>query len=404
MTPTSPKRVGTCILGAGPHGLAMALHLQEADPAAAEHAVVIDPSGRWMSNWYNQFERLGIDVLRSPSVHHPGPSVDALSSFVRRQRLPTSGLKYDPPMSATFTAFTRHLVEAAGLAPPAALKPRSITRQEDGTLQIATTTTTVVADQVVIASNPHRRNIPEGLWPLCGRSPARLAHAADIDLTVLPDLTGERIAIMGGGLTAGHLATGAARRGAVVDLITRQPLRIRDFDLDPGWLGPKFLHGFDQCSDPRARLDLAMSARGGGTIPQWMRDELQHERITLHEGVPVVGAEAQVDHYRLDLEGGRNVEAERLWLATGTTPDISALRCLEPLLPDIAIIDDLPVPDDDLRIGLHPVYVMGRLATLTLGPAAGNLWGSRQAARRITRAITGTDVTTLSSRRSGARR
>jgi hypothetical protein len=30
---------------------------------------------------------------------------------------------------------------------------------------------------------------------------------------------------------------------------------------------------------------------------------------------------------------------------------------------------------------------MGRLATLTLGPAAGNLWGAQRAAERITEAI-----------------
>jgi len=38
------------------------------------------------------------------------------------------------------------------------------------------------------------------------------------------------------------------------------------------------------------------------------------------------------------------------------------------------------------------VFVTGRLATTELGPAAGNLWGARMAARAISRAITSVDL------------
>ncbi len=39
-----------CILGAGPHGLAMVLPLCTADPALAERLVVVDPSGTSVSD------------------------------------------------------------------------------------------------------------------------------------------------------------------------------------------------------------------------------------------------------------------------------------------------------------------------------------------------------------------
>ena len=396
MASAPEARVPICVLGAGPHGLAAVLHLKRADPALARETVVIDPSGRWMSAWDSRFARLGIDVLRSPSVHHPAPEVDALSCFVAQHGFPTSGLPYDPPMAAAFRAFTRHLVEAAELSQPLAVRPSRITAEADGGgVRIETSGSPLVADRLIVAANPHRRSIPPWVWPLCGQSRAELAHADDVDLGSLTNLAGQRIAVVGGGLTAAHLATGAVDRGASVDLVARRPLQIRPFDTDPGWLGPKCLRDFEDCPDPYQRFELARAARDGGSMPQWMRDQLGHDQVAIHEGVWVLGAAPTSDGYCLGLANGESIRANRVWLATGTAPDLSALGCLEPLLPDIARIGGLPVTDDELRVGVHPVHVAGRLATHTLGPAAGNLWGARQAAQRITRAVTGIDIEML---------
>ena len=86
------------------------------------------------------------------------------------------------------------------------------------------------------------------------------------------------------------------------------------------------------------------------------------------------------------------LRADRVWLATGTWTDAHALKCLRPLLQDVPTLQGIPVVDQTLRLGPHPVFVMGRLATTTLGPAAGNLWGAQRAAHRIARAITGVDL------------
>ena len=59
----------------------------------------------------------------------------------------------------------------------------------------------------------------------------------------------ETVFLIGGGLTDAHLALGAARRGASVDLISRRALRVRAFDTDPGWLGPKRLADFESVVD-----------------------------------------------------------------------------------------------------------------------------------------------------------
>ena len=50
----------TCIVGAGPHGLATALHLKQVDPLT--DVTVIDHSDEWLASWNQQFERAEINT------------------------------------------------------------------------------------------------------------------------------------------------------------------------------------------------------------------------------------------------------------------------------------------------------------------------------------------------------
>ncbi|MEM8708393.1 MAG: FAD-dependent oxidoreductase [Actinomycetota bacterium] len=399
MVDSESPTASVCILGAGPHGLSMALHLQRADPTLASRMVVIDPSGDWMTTWESNFRRLDIDVLRSPSVHHPGPDVDGLSSFVHENGLPTSHLPYDVPRSDPFMAFCRELVDTNPIPRPVAGRPTAIRPHAAG-VGVEVGGRMITAERLIVATNPHRRELPRWIVPILGRTRVDIRHADDIDLPSGGDLAGRTIVVVGGGLSAGHLACGAASLGADVTLVSRRPLTERSFDTDPGWLGPKYLRDYDLVAAPEDRLAQARAARGGGTMPGWMltriRNHAQAGTIRLCEGDPIEVAEAADTTCRLILRSGSSVEADGIWLATGTTPDLRALRALEPVLPDIATVDGLPVPDDGLRIGRHPIHVMGRLAMLRLGPASGNLWGARVAARRITTAITGVEVQTMS--------
>ena len=94
----------------------------------------------------------------------------------------------------------------------------------------------------------------------------------------------------------------------------------------------------------------------------------------------------------LELNNGETVHSDRVWLATGTQNSIQSMRCLHSVLDDIPVIDGFPLVDQSLRLGPHPIFIMGRSATFALGPAAGNLWGARHAAHRITAAITGIEL------------
>ncbi len=337
--------------------------------------------------------RADIATLRSPIVHSPSPDPSALQRHLTNKQLRPSGLPYNPPTVEAFASFCAHLIRQTGLDTPTASQPRRIT-SEQGVVHIETGDETIRAGHLVVAANPHRQQVPSWAQDLPNDPTGPITYASDVDLRQISSLKGQEVVVVGGGLSAAHLACGAAKRGASVRLVARRPLTTRDFDTDPGWLGPRNLRAFAAEPDPAKRLDAARTARGGGTIPPWMRNRLDalasDGALTIHEETSVRSASIQPDGTcQLNLDTHSTIHANQVWLATGTIPDIATLSCLDELTAQHPVVDMHPILDENLQLKNEPVYLLGRLATIPLGPAAGNLWGARHGARRITKAITG---------------
>ncbi len=387
----APVDVEVCVVGGGPHGLAVVAHLVAAKPSLRERIVVVDPSGRWLRAWHEQFARLEIGVLRSPIVHHPDVHPAALARFVDDGDLARSKLPYDPPLTPVFASFCSDVIERFGLG-DLVVEGRVTGLVAGDPMVVTTPRATIRARHVVWTGNTAARIVPGPFAPLsAGES---VQHAADVDLRAIGSLVGEHVIVVGGGLTAGHLAVGAVQRRARVTLVTRRPIVERDFDVEPGWLGPRYLNGFWRHEDPRRRLDIARAARGGGSMPGWMCRRLRAEI----DGGRIEHIVGPVEACRFDdgvgevHVAGRSLAADRCWLATGTRPDVHVDAALAGLVEQH--IDGFPVVDRHLRVGSAPLHVMGRLAMMEIGPAAGNLWGARTAARRITWALMGIDLDT----------
>ncbi len=392
VAPRDVRDVEVCVVGAGPHALTVVSHLLVAQPTLRNRIAVLDPSGEWLQRWRTQFARLEIDVLRSPIVHHPHVGPGALAQYIGDERLPRSGLPYDPPLTSTFESFCTRVINGLGVEHlPSAAQVRSLHCGDR--VAVDCDTQSIRARHVVWTGNTATRVVPDAcVEPMVTSS--RIVHGDGIDLRRLDSLGSEHVVVVGGGLTAGHLAMAAVSRGATVTLVTRRPVVERDFDVEPGWLGPRFLDGYWRMRSPRRRLERARSARGGGSMPRWMWQRIQTASRTgrlehlvgeIDEVVDTAGG--------LDLRvADRTIAASRCWLATGTRPDALADDALAGVVGDH--VDGVPVVDRDLRVGESDVFVTGRLATIELGPAAGNLWGARMAARRIGRAITGIDLDT----------
>ncbi|MGB3190445.1 MAG: FAD/NAD(P)-binding protein [Limnoraphis sp.] len=396
--------VSVAIIGAGPQALTLAAHLLQKQPIHRKIRV-FDPSGVWLSRWHHQFAAQDIPHLRSPAVHHPDPNPFALRKFAEN-RSHELFPPYDLPGTKLFEDFCADTIQRWQLAARVCaaqvvdLLPLRGLRGSRFELLLADGRT-VRARRVVLATGGGEVQLPDWVSKIPSPfPPERLVHSQQVDLRLTRQRqwrsqslypAGERVLVVGGGLTSAHLALGMMARGATVTLMVRRQLREKLFDAEPGWLGPKYLKGFEAESCWRVRSQMIQQARDGGSItPSLMiqlRRAIRQGKLILLENCQVKAAIWE-NNWRVKCDRGE-VEFDRIVLATGTKLDASQHPLLQKILPvyPTEIVDGFPVLDRHLRLPGCELFVMGGLAALQLGPVARNLAGARMASGRIVPAI-----------------
>jgi cation diffusion facilitator CzcD-associated flavoprotein CzcO len=387
------------IVGAGPQALALSCLLLQKRPRLRRRLRIVDPSGRWLSRWQRQMEQYEIPWLRSPSPHHPHPNAHALRQFAQsRQRSRQLEGPYGLPHTDLFGDFCRQVISEYRLTDCVlAASVGRIRLPQLGSGPMALTLndgTTLATGRLVIATGSGTPQMPAWVGEIAGdHPPEALQHSDRIHLPSLLSLRGQRILIVGGGLTSAHLVLGALRRGALVHLLCRRTLKHKPFDADPGWLGPKDLKAFHAEPCMLRRQRQVLEARDGGSItPETAAQLRQAQRggaLQLHDHCEVHSARWCASHWSVRCTDGHGLEVDRIWLATGHRQGVSQhplLRQLQEQRP-IDLVNDWPVLASDLRWPGSAVHVMGGLSALQIGPAARNLFGGREAAQRICRAV-----------------
>jgi len=272
-------------------------------------------------------KRYEIPWLRSPSPYHPHPNAHALRHFAhRQQRHRQLEGAYGLPHTDLFDAFCREVISEFALeerVQAASVEQISLPANGKGPLELSLSDGTAVqAGRVVIATGSGTPQWPAWIKAMAGEAPAdALQHSDAIDLPALRLRPGERILIVGGGLTSAHLSLGALRRGAQVKLLCRRGLKQKPFDADPGWLGPKYLKSFhaEPCMHRRRRFVL--EARDGGSITPEAAAELRQAQrrgvLQLHEHCEVQAACWRSYRWDIVCTRGQQLAADRIWLATG---------------------------------------------------------------------------------------
>jgi len=379
----APEPCDVLVVGAGPQGLALCRFLDLRHPAV----VVVDPDG-WLTRWQDRLDALDVEMLRSHTTHHPDPDLYGLARFAIGRQRPWIG-GWSTPTAEVFADYCRSLVTDAGLGD--VLLRHRVTRIRPRPDRAGIDVTTsggrrFLAGRVVLATNPARPVLPP--WATrVDAPPGRILHTDRLDLRGLR-LDGERVLVVGGGLTACGVAVGAVARGATVTLVSRRPLQLRVGDVESNWLSPARLRDFQADADWARRSATVRSARGGGTVTPavaWrVREEAAAGRLVMLEGCEVDAAQWDGGRWTVAV-GGRRRPADRIWLGTGSRTSIDA----EPLLADVAagfpaeVVDGLPVLDRSCRWPGTELHLMGGLAALQLGPFARNIAGARMGADRI---------------------
>ena len=393
VTTSLPQAIDIGIIGAGPQALTLMLHLLHKRPKFRHKVLVFDPSGTWLQQWRHQFAAQDILHLRSPAVHHPAPNPYELRKFAenRPQELFEP---YSLPSTQLFDDFCHYLTQKYQLT--AQVYPAQVNQiiPDSSRFQlILANGQSIIARRVILATGGGKPNFPNWVKQIQGNYPKdRVIHSSQVDLRFL-NLQGERILMIGGGLSSGHLALGGVTRGAKIDLMVRRRLQAKLFDAEPGWLGPKYLKGFMAEESWEKRWQMIQDARNGGSMTPEVLLKLRRlsrdAQLTLIEECEVSEALWQEENWQVTCKNGEKYYYDRVWLATGTQLNGEN----HPLLADIKKyygiqwVKGLPVLDSYLRIPKSELFIMGALAGLQLGPTARNLSGGIRGSQQIVEAL-----------------
>ena len=444
-TPADPLEL--VIVGAGPHGLALLLRLLDDDPdesgdffvglgskarawrrtradlgrqrcsketakAILKRVRVVDEGGSWLNRWDDQFQALEIPHLRSPSDQNPCPYDSfALQQFAAARGRECEFVNLEPgsvpdceccgfkgnfllPSTALFRDFCAHLLSQYPAVANHVTRGRvkTLERLDDDLARVVLADgTSMVARRVVVAVGPSAApRLPD--W-----APGGTTHAWDVVAARARGeeiaAAGERVAVVGGGLTSAHLCFVAERLGCATTLVARRErLRVSQYDLDLAWLGwrtrpgriAKYLSGR---TPPEARLAMLSAARRGGSVSPEAHRLLLASASRVVVDADVVSADSVDGETWLETADARRFGPfDRVWLATGGAPGVAGSPLFADLLRarPVEVVGGYPRLHPSLRWELDtPIYVVGAAAALALGPDALNLAGTRMSSCRV---------------------
>ena len=376
------------IIGGGIHGVHIANRLLVDADIPAERLRIVDPSSRLLERWHDCTNTMGMSHLRSPSVHHLDTDPLSLQRFAGKRKKRVTGLfvaPFERPSLALFNAHCHQVTENLGLQ-NLHIRSRALScstnhggvsaRLDDGSR--------VETRNVVLAVGAS----DQPAWPdWAPRNHAGVRHVFEPGFDGWPS-TPETVLVVGGGISAGHVALRLVAEGHQVHMTSRHALREHQFDSDPGWLGPKYTTLFDHEPDPDRRRAVITTARNRGSVPPDMarslRRAIARKRIRWHEA-EVSGLDDHQDRIEVGLGGEVVLTVDRVLLATGFANRRPGGSMVDELIASASLPCarcGYPIVDHSLRWHPH-VYVSGPLAELELGPVSRNIAGARRAGDRL---------------------
>jgi len=415
-----------CIVGAGPHALAVLSAIRK-NRLNAGGICVVDPAGKWLSQWDDAFAALGIEHLRSPAWAHPdATSQEALVDFARRtgrmdefkcvSRIfhgtslegKTNCGYFKNPSTKLFRDFCESLIDGlqhdflSGWVTDVRMKTSACFCEpalREVVVEGSETPKIVLARHVVLAvGGGGCPNIPTPFKSLsCAGTNTRVVHSND-SRSLVTLVTGrlcrdDTVLVIGGGLSAAQAALLASQHGARRTILcSRRPLVSQHYDLPLKWMddrmGKKEARNRNLSSgyfslSPADRIKACAEIRGGGSIPPDYMEALDQHVHTGRLKI-IVSSVSTCEHatensMRVCLDDGTAIMASYVILATGCS-----MNCMQsPLLAALATRYDMrtqsgfPLLNDNL-VWDERCSIVGAFAAPSLGPDSSNLMGARK--------------------------
>lgn len=392
---TDDKKVA--IVGGGVHGTHTAARLLDETALGSDDILIFEPRKRLLGSFREKARACGMEVLRSSFTQHVGTEPYSLEEYAETndredELVPT--VDYPPrPTVDLFLDHARDVIETYGLESVHREETVERIRDRDGPgLRIETSEGAVHARTCVLAvGHGGRYRYPDWATGLDAAKHVWDGFDAEDD--------SEHTAVVGGGITAAHLACELTETEEVT-LLTRHSLEWEIPEADPHWINwfhiESELHGYPPGS--KERYETAVDSRRSATIPPYfyprIESRLADGRLRIGQ-VEVADAGHEDGRVVLTLEYGDRLVADRVVLATGFEP-VFDHPFVERLRNDLGLESgyrDLPVLEDETLAwcyegqGTAPVYVSGQLALGTVGPLAATVAGARTAAERTVPAV-----------------
>ncbi|CAJ1936399.1 unnamed protein product [Cylindrotheca closterium] len=395
---------------------------------------VVDPSGEWMTCWNQNFSKLGISFLRSPAMAHPdafdGSSLVAYAVTNEREaELRASGCAdhcqlqglaevhtglWNLPSTPLFRDFCK---DVSSRLPHTFYADHAVDIKKDASKDLNFSVHlksggTLKSKAVVLAMGAlGDAIIPKGIATVPDE---RLLHWKNLEYSSSNPEHGipcewNDILVVGGGLTAVQVSQLALRGkpSCKVTLCSRRPLVEKHLDIGLEWADRRvatkcqadFYH-----QSVESKVAMLKEARGGGSVPPcYVRDVENLEKkgrltrivgnATFHE------SEAELLEFMPSLQSASNFKEkgdspllitieskvhryDGVIVACGVRPDCRKNPVCASLLQqfnDAKQAHGFPLVTEDLE-WMRNVFVVGGMASLNLGPDAGNLMGMRRGA------------------------
>lgn len=384
------------IIGGGIHGTYLSYVLTHVAGVPASQLRVLDPHATPLALWEQFTTNVGMEFLRSPVVHSLDPDPQALVKFAHTAAgLPHARFiePYRRPALDLFRAHTQHLIEHRRLRELRVQGRASGLQRYANGFRVETTNGDLTARRVLLALGVTE----QPYWPAWAQAlratGAPITHIFDTTCRRSELPSGQHTVVIGGGISAVQTALALAHAApGQVTLVMRHPLRVHQFDSDPGWLGPKYLRNYQRESDYGQRRAYIQAARHRGSVPP---DVEQALCAAMADGVLCLRM-TEVRSAALNAVGGitlcgtdgsEPIEAHLVVLATGFAATRPGGAWLDAAIADLGLpCAACGYPLVDAALSWYPgLYVSGALAELELGPAARNIAGARMAAERIGR-------------------
>mmetsp|Transcript_478 Transcript_478/g.796 ORF Transcript_478/g.796 Transcript_478/m.796 type:complete len:488 (-) Transcript_478:97-1560(-) len=434
---STDKPLQWLIVGGGPIGVHIATRLLEEVPSMSlSKLCIVDEESSLLHKWKHRTDLTGMVYLRSSSSYHLDVKEDSLKRYAdqitrgkskskKNSRQPMLfAADYQRPKLDFFNEHCDHVIEknkldqvhVQGMVTDVKIDPNDDhveveIRQPNGDIIIT------CAENVVLALGSDAPAYPD--W-----ADEEMIHDGKIKHIFDEENewghNDQSIAIVGGGISAAHLALKLSedtRKGTVLDdahsttvhMICRHELREQQFDTNQDWMMnradakrskagggqgiPKCQRHFESLDSYIERRDVIKKERQAGTISAavirgkgGLRYAIDEERIHWHQDdILSVAKEEGSGQLSLSLASGDNIMVDQIILATGFKKSPPASFLINNIAQRYGLElcpCGYPAPDESLRWHKR-IYLAGALAELELGPSARNLAGARLASERI---------------------